>query len=676
MKKFYYFAVALCTVALFSNCSKDEDLYDPNAAANKTAETENDSDADADAAKIAKNFSDIFGFELNPDQDWSMLNNSTVKVTAADESFKAVKAQVLTAVPATFKTKEESYGSEVLNEVTLVNGTATLNFDAPIGVDTLFVALVNTENQYRFRAFKVGDGEVTFGGKTAAARRFLAEENTNSPRLTGSDWSDNAKRTQNADKEDANMNQTVNKLWKGANWNDRIYTTQLKTQVIPNFTNAERTLMNGIISSNVPEYSNNTNRIKTSDIYYKSANYFTARGQREIQVTPMVCSAWFCGWEQLYYYYFPTSAVEGMSDAQKADYLKSLPKFKVCDVAETFANQQLATVEEKIADSRNRFRNMLSRVDKNHTYTLAYFGDGAQPNETGSYLFPDGLQIGFMLRIDSIKSADVSNGNLNRNLSGGEVVGAGELYADHLLNDEMNFYSGWKDANLGKNMSRAAIFGANGNNYVGFEDLRDDDFNDVIFEVTGGVEIIDESLMLDKRVYTLAFEDRKLGDYDLNDVVIRAQRIDLTHVKFILAATGAKDSLFLRNISGQKLNTTTEVHKIFGFSDTDRQFINTQSHNAEPVEETIDVPAGFTFAEDKYLPYIYNASQGYEVKLARKGEDPHGIVIPYEFKYPKERTCVGGKDKNGAYEKFNNWGRNKVEDTDWYKYPTEGRVFE
>jgi len=655
MKKFYYFAVALCTVALFSNCSKDEDVYEAPSS-----------------EQIAKNFEDIFGFSINPDQDWMMVKNSSVTVNADVADFRAVKVQVLTEVPS-------KYAGEVLNEATLSGSTVTLNYDAPDGMDTLYAALVNANNQYRVKPFKVGQATVSFANNSAAgarvARAFRTESNT-APKLLGFDWSENAKRTQNADKEGANMNQTVNKLWKGANWNDRIYTTQLKTQVIPNFTNAERTLMNGIISSNVPEYSNNTNRIKTSDIYYKSANYFTARGQREIQVTPMVCSAWFCGWEQLYYYYFPTSAVEGMSDAQKADYLKSLPKFKVCDVAETFANQQLATVEEKIADSRNRFRNMLNRVDKNHTYTLAYFGDGAQPNETGSYLFPDGLQIGFMLRIDSIKSADVSNGNLNRNLSGGEVVGAGELYADHLLNDEMNFYSGWKDANLGKNMSRAAIFGANGNNYVGFEDLRDDDFNDVIFEVTGGVEIIDESLMLDKRVYTLAFEDRKLGDYDLNDVVIRAQRIDLTHVKFILAATGAKDELYLRNINGQKLNTTTEVHKIFGFSDTDRQFINTQSHNAEPVEETIDVPAGFTFAEDKYLPYIYNATQACEVKLARRGEDPHGIVIPYEFKYPKERICVGGKDKNGAYEKFNNWGRNKVEDTDWYKYPTEGKVFE
>jgi LruC domain-containing protein len=45
-------------------------------------------------------------------------------------------------------------------------------------------------------------------------------------------------------------------------------------------------------------------------------------------------------------------------------------------------------------------------------------------------------------------------------------------------------------------------------------------------------------------------------------------------------------------------------------------------------------------------------------------------MIPCDFKYPREKVCI--KD---AYKQFNNWGRNKVVDTDWYLYPEEGLVY-
>jgi hypothetical protein len=46
-------------------------------------------------------------------------------------------------------------------------------------------------------------------------------------------------------------------------------------------------------------------------------------------------------------------------------------------------------------------------------------------------------------------------------------------------------------------------------------------------------------------------------------------------------------------------------------------------------------------------------------------------MISYDFKWPLERICI--KD---AYLQFNNWGLGSIEDTDWYKYPEDGKVFE
>jgi LruC domain-containing protein len=63
-------------------------------------------------------------------------------------------------------------------------------------------------------------------------------------------------------------------------------------------------------------------------------------------------------------------------------------------------------------------------------------------------------------------------------------------------------------------------------------------------------------------------------------------------------------------------------------------------------------------------------SNGQTIKISRYGEDPHAIMIPYDFKYPLEKVCI----KN-AYGEFNNWGMNKVESTDWYTKPITENVW-
>ena len=78
----------------------------------------------------------------------------------------------------------------------------------------------------------------------------------------------------------------------------------------------------------------------------------------------------------------------------------------------------------------------------------------------------------------------------------------------------------------------------------------------------------------------------------------------------------------------------------------------------------------FSFLDETTQPYVYDVTSGKTIRLSKKGEDPHGIMIPYDFKYPKEKVCV--KD---AYSRFNNWGENRVTATDWYKYPNIDLVF-
>jgi hypothetical protein len=180
--------------------------------------------------------------------------------------------------------------------------------------------------------------------------------------------------------------------------------------------------------------------------------------------------------------------------------------------------------------------------------------------------------------------------------------------------------------------------------------------------------MVDVAQEINNNVYTFCFEDRDLGDYDMNDVVIKAERLNISQVKYTVVACGAYDELYLRNINGQTLNTTTEIHALFGVTNLST-FINTQSKNYDSVSEIVTVDPSFSFTDFSKQIYIYNKTQDYDVKMAQKGEDPHGIMIPCDFKYPIEKTCI--KD---AYKQFNNWGENPINSTDWYLYPEDGKT--
>ena len=247
----------------------------------------------------------------------------------------------------------------------------------------------------------------------------------------------------------------------------------------------------------------------------------------------------------------------------------------------------------------------------------------------------------------------------------------GEVYADGRLNVQINKYPDFKSA-VGFGMleddPRAAIFGANQKAYLLFEDGTDINYVDLVVEIQGGLVEVDAAQQINNNVYTFCFEDRNLGDYDMNDVVIKAERLNMSQVKYTVVACGAYDELYLRNINGQTLNGTTEIHKLFNV-DNLSTFINTQNKNYEPVSEVITVDPSFSFTDFSKQVYIYNKTQNYDVKMSQKGEDPHAIMIPRDFDYPKEHVCV--KD---AYTEFNNWGQNPVTSTDWYLYPENGKV--
>jgi len=157
----------------------------------------------------------------------------------------------------------------------------------------------------------------------------------------------------------------------------------------------------------------------------------------------------------------------------------------------------------------------------------------------------------------------------------------------------------------------------------------------------------------------------------LNDVVIKAKRINKTTVEYSIVACGAYDKLLIKNVNAGIINDNVEIHSLFEVGE--KQFVNTESgaekHPAITAKKTVS--ESFSFLDEENQPYIYDASTNITVKLSAKGQDPHGIMIPFDFKYPAERVCI-----IDAYKDFNKWGANPILSTNWYTKPVSGKVFE
>ena len=361
---------------------------------------------------------------------------------------------------------------------------------------------------------------------------------------------------------------------------------------------------------------NNLPQIKESG-YYNEKSYPITTGSEPIVISPIYKNDGTSKEVEncdLYYYYFPAS--QGTPDPSE---IKKLPLYKAITLKNHIKGNDV--------------------LEKHTSFTLLYWDTQGNPSE----IFPENYKIGFMLRskVSSVKQ--------------------GELWCDGRLNKEVNKWGHFASSKLDPTDPRMAWLSVNSMMLLCCESGTDRDFNDLIFEVSGGIELITVLPEYSEESYMFCFEDQTPGDYDLNDVVIRGRRLSETKVEYSLMAVGAHDDLYIRGVSGEIINDSREVHEIFG--GPGRTFINTEAGHCQDfpiVSDTITVDQGFSFLVSP--PWIFDKTRGYEVHISEAGQDPHAIMIPWDFKWPTEKVCV--KD---AYPLFNSWGLGKVLDNDWYK---------
>ena len=176
------------------------------------------------------------------------------------------------------------------------------------------------------------------------------------------------------------------------------------------------------------------------------------------------------------------------------------------------------------------------------------------------------------------------------------------------------------------------------------------------------------------QVWSYAFEDTPRGDYDMNDVVIKVKEnaSDADKIDVTLCCAGA--SFDLKVYMGDTLLFNTagaEVHKVLG--QKSGSLINTgKDADVDVVTTTIVKPANFSYTgADFWLdsPAVLGG-----VHIAQKGKDPHGMIIPCDWAWPKEYVCI-----SLAYPDFPKFAKEATATAPavrgWYKTPDSSKIY-
>ena len=622
--------------------------------------------------EVKANAEAALGVTIDPNQTWVMTKQGSVSVTANAKIGNIVKVQILSANP--FVKSDAS----ILSSAEAKSGeTVKINYTAPKALNTLYAACVTSNNEYRVTPFTYGESSVSFEAVTRSANRrasvaaptasgvvasFNATQVTRGNAGLQKYWQDatDGGWTQYASDADywskpnyqladnSYVYPSLMVLWKDSKWNDVLYENTSLTSKTLVLTQQQAQDMTDNILTFIPEAENNLSKVESGSYY------LTTTGEAEpITIMPVYGETGSKNNEHLYYYYYNPATVAAMSNAQKTEYLQSLPKFKVFDCKDLSFSSQYIPVTEKTQ------------------YSLAYFGDDG--TSAGTYQFPAGYKIGLMLKVCDTENQYV------------------ELYSDNNLNSEVNQFSSWARAGLSETTSRSVIFGKNGYNFIGFEDYFDKDFNDIVFGAVGAIEYEgNDEQELDNQIYSYAFEDTKKGDYDMNDVVIKAQETKDGKINLKLVAAGATLNLNIRLYpaptstpegkaavySGDPTTLTytrdgvecDEVHAMLGVAAG--TMVNTGHAKADPITITIEKGS----YDPAHLPLaIYSAAQG-EMRLAASGEAPFGVIVPEDWKWPTEyvniATAYNNVETSEGDQSFGTYANQSGKALNWFKYPT------
>ncbi len=592
----------------------------------------------------ATNEVNTFGVAIDPNQDWVMTEMLSATVTKYPADFTPVSVSIYTGHPYADSTATVLATTDVLNE--------SFMYEKPSYLTTLYAACEDAAGYMHIVPFQANSGNIDF---------------TVSPYLVTSSASRRAHRASAIPTyADLVWEKTLNaKIFADKGWNDRF-------AIIPQDASDTKQVTNldDLVKSYqyvMPEGGNGEAALNK---YAAIKNYMytvVEEGGGEVELT-QIFSHTAAGNTYLGYYYF----LPGENTS-----------IQTCDKY-VFSNY---------ADKLQGVNNTTTYTCKN--YRLVYF----DKNGNASYTFPEGTQIGFFMHVKQDKAIQVCNNLLGTGL-GVENDDCCDWYSDGLMNTDLSLLlnQGGVNPKGGRDTwsenSHVVMYQIGNEKFLGMEDwIGDFDYNDVAFWINGAVESMPTTAsQAGSQVYSFAFEDTKVGDYDLNDVVLQVNRTKVNNnpcLQVRLVAVGAMHNIkaYFKDQYGNvtPLFGGKEVHEAIGVGEGN--FANTKSINVEkskcPVTNLFYKDANgnenarnwglyqSTLARADF--YIVNETTDTEIHTPASqgllGKTPLGVCIPHNWKWPIEqiRSTI-------AYPRFEAFSGNMTVNTDWYTDPDANMV--
>lgn len=572
---------------------------------------------------------ETLGLKIADNQSWNLESEVSVSIANIPAGFVPVELNIYSGNPLADST------------ATIIASTAevssTLTFNCPSYLTTLYAGCADSNGNLRVVAFDRTAGVADYdklnlrsGTRTAVSRRSAALVNASEL-----NWENSSNSQDMADKGWADKIAVID------NGYDASTLTEANRQELYN-------LYNGWYGNN------DVDRLLHFDQTIRSFYYATVgQGGGEVTVTPIGSNGTNNAKMYFGYYYFEKGQPHNV---------KTINKYLFND----------------IYNGSTKFSEGLNE------YKLVYYD--AQGN--ASLTFPEGTEIGFFCR-----AANVNNYNyvLEWYAEGEANIDRGQFMLEHdkSLKDGGS-HDWWLEAN------HVIMFERNGYKLIGFEDwISNFNLKDVVILLEGNVEafpaLSKTSNPPNHHLYTFSYEDTKVGDFDMNDVVLQVYRgkgwngKNGLHVK--LVALGAKDPLkaYFRDAATGEVTPLfggKELHEAFGQTEGDYKFVNTESINFTNVSGTKSLN-DFVYRENNPNTliweslcaqdfYIVNEKTHTEIHTPRSqgqlGAAPYAICIPHNWAWPKERVSIVR-----AYPRFTDYATSVesyvIDVTDWYTVP-------
>ena len=143
-------------------------------------------------------------------------------------------------------------------------------------------------------------------------------------------------------------------------------------------------------------------------------------------------------------------------------------------------------------------------------------------------------------------------------------------------------------------------------------------------------------------IYSYAFEDTRMGDYDMNDVVLKAQETKDGKINLKVVACGATLNLNIRLYPAQGTRAANEVAHYEG------------------------TPTNLSYNGQEEVHAMLGA------RLAGSGQAPLGVIIPKDWSWPTERVCItrAYNETNPVDNSFTTFAGSAGAAESWYNFAT------